>query len=469
MTQPVFNAGTGKVVFDGGNKTVNAPATTFNNVDINTTQYYAMTVVGTLNVAGDVNVVGGVYSSLNGGTVAVGGNLTTTNATFQGTGTFPSQWDRRSIVDRNDGRRPRPPARAYHRQADVQSTHDHRQRRRCGRRRLDLHQRRRQRLREHDLSPAHPVSHPSPQRPGNELRQPGRPGGASSKVSPTGNLDVKGSFALISTATNGPVTFVAPPVMSVAGDFTAIGTLNANNVPTTQPVFNAGTGKVVFDGGNKTVNAPATTFNNVDINTTQYYAMTVVGSLNVARDVNIGNGVYTSLDGGTVAVGRNLTTTNATFQGTGTFLFNGTGDQSLIGTAFSGAPGRRPAAAINKTKGTLSMAETSRSRATGPTLLVGRRVRQHGLLPDRAVDVGGQGQVRRHELLQRRARPGDLVHAKTHRRYDRDQQRYDRRGGLQRPRRGRWEYRLLERSDRFQPHLPQQGQDWSLSDLNECG
>ena len=97
-TMPVFVAGTGKVVFDGGNNQIIAPtAVTFNDVEFNIRQYETATVVNNwapnargfapIAVAGDLKITGGTYSGVNGGFVDVGGNVRSTNPTFQGTTT----------------------------------------------------------------------------------------------------------------------------------------------------------------------------------------------------------------------------------------------------------------------------------------------------------------------------------------------------------------------------------------------
>jgi CSLREA domain-containing protein len=112
------------------------------------------------------------------------------------------------------------------------------------------------------------------------------------------------------------------------------------------------TGSTVdFQGGSKTVDSGAMSFNNVII-TLGGSSLTVTGTMDVNGNLTIAS--VNGIDTGTIAVAGNATTTDAAVSGTGRILFDGGGAQTLQVDG-AGGTGGVPAVQINKGGGTLTI------------------------------------------------------------------------------------------------------------------
>jgi hypothetical protein len=246
-TAGTVNAGTSTVTFDNGtqDQTVNAGSMAFNNVTIakDTTN-----LTGTIDVNGNLTLT----SVANIGTIAVAGNVTTTDTSVSGSGTI--------LLDGNDAQ----------------------------------------------------------------------------TLGGTGEL---------------PNVTINKP----AGTLTIQGTIEVTgNWTYTAGTVNAGTSTVIFDNGTQgqTVNAGSMAFNNVTIDksTTD---LTVSGTMDVNGNLTITS--VNAINTGTIAVAKNVTSTDTEVAGTATFLFDGTGAQTL---GASGGTGELPNVTINKASGTLTIQDT---------------------------------------------------------------------------------------------------------------
>jgi hypothetical protein len=246
-TAGTVNAGTSTVTFDNGtqDQTVNAGSMAFNNVTIakDTTD-----LTGTIDVNGNLTLT----SVANIGTIAVAGNVTTTDTSVSGSGTI--------LLDGNDAQ----------------------------------------------------------------------------TLGGTGEL---------------PNVTINKP----AGTLTIQGTIEVTgNWTYTAGTVNAGTSTVIFDNGTQgqTVNAGAMAFNNVTIDksTTD---LTVSGTMDVNGNLTITS--VNAINTGTIAVAKNVTSTDTEVAGTATLLFDGTGAQTL---GASGGTGELPNVTINKASGTLTIQDT---------------------------------------------------------------------------------------------------------------
>jgi len=138
-------------------------------------------------------------------------------------------------------------------------------------------------------------------------------------------------------------TFSTPHVMEVAGDFTSTG-----------GVFDVNS-EVIFVGGDSTIDASGVTFDDVTINKSGYGDLTIVGVMDVDGLLTITGATTSNLQGGTLAASGDVTTTNPGFGGSGTILFDGTSDQTL---GADGGTGQLPNVEINKSGGTLFIQDT---------------------------------------------------------------------------------------------------------------
>ena len=127
----------------------------------------------------------------------------------------------------------------------------------------------------------------------------------------------------------------------------------------------AGTSTIVFTGNDKTVNAGTMVFNNVDLNMGGNN-LTVTGTIDVNGNLTIT--AANRIDTGTIAVARDVSSADITVNGTGTVMLDGTGAQTI--TAAGGAEFPDGGFTINKASGTATLASDLVLDGAGQTLNV---------------------------------------------------------------------------------------------------
>ncbi len=245
-----FNANNGTIMLSGGDKTVNASGVSFNHVTFNLAAGGDLTVVGTMDVNGNLRIQGSTTSTFAAGTVTVAGNLTTTNTGFTGAGLI--------VLDGS----------------------------------------------------------------GNQT---------FSGNGQVGNLTIQKSGGTLTLANT----------IYVAGNWQHI-----------SGAVNAGTSTVVFQGGDKSVDASGMSFNNVTLNLGAGGDLTVIGTMDVNGNLLIQGSTTSTLAAGTMTVAGNLTTTNTGFTGAGLIVLDGSGNQTFSGNGQVGN------LTVQKAGGTLTLANT---------------------------------------------------------------------------------------------------------------
>jgi len=382
------DAGTSTIVFQGGDKTVNAAGVAFHDVVFNLGSGGDLTVIGTLDVNGNLTIGGNTSSTLASGTVAVAGDITTTNTGFSGAGTI-----------RIDG---------------------------AGNQTLSA------------AGGAGQVGNLTVQKSGgtlfladtievwgNLLVNSGVIDAGTSTIefqggdktvsaagvafhnvvlnlsgggdlSVVGTLDVDGDLAIrgstsstlasgtvavagnVTTTNNGfsgagtiLIDGAGDQTLSAAGGAGQVGNLTVQksggtlfladtievwgNLLVNSGVIDAGTSTIEFQGGDKTVSAAGVAFHNVVFNLSGGGDLSVVGTLDVDGDLAIRGSTSSTLASGTVAASGNVTTTNTGFSGAGTILIDGAGDQTLSAAGGAGQVGNLT---VQKSGGTLFLVDT---------------------------------------------------------------------------------------------------------------
>lgn len=127
----------------------------------------------------------------------------------------------------------------------------------------------------------------------------------------------------------------------------------------------AGTSNVVFSGPSaKTVNSGAMVFNNVAVNIAPW-DMTVTGIMEVAGNLIITS--VTSISGGTINVGGDLISTDVAVSGNVAITLNGSGAQSITAT---GADLPNGLLTVNKASGTATLASNLILNSSGQDLTI---------------------------------------------------------------------------------------------------
>ncbi|MGE3316321.1 MAG: beta strand repeat-containing protein, partial [Planctomycetaceae bacterium] len=374
-----FNANAGTVVFTGGDKSVNSGAASFNNVRFNLGAGGDLTVVGTMDVNGNLAIQGNRTSTLAAGNVTVAGNLTTTNSGFTGLGTL--------ILDGAGNQNFSGNGRVGNVTVNKASG--------------TLTLRNTITVDGNWVHTAGTVNagtstvvftggDKTVSATGMSFNNVTLNLGAGGDLSVVGTMDVNGNLVIqgstTSTLAGGTVT-VARNLTTTNTGFTgagtvvldgtgnqnfagtgsignvriqkSAGTLTLQNTITAtgdwqhvSGTVNAGTSTVIFTGGDKTVSTSGMAFNNVTLNLGAGGDLSVVGTMDVNGNLVIQGSTTSTLAGGTVTVAGNLTTTNTGFTGAGTIVLDGTGNQNFAGTGSIGN------VRIQKSAGTLTLQNT---------------------------------------------------------------------------------------------------------------
>jgi len=87
-TLGTVDSGTSIIKFQGGSKTVDASGMTFNDVILDLSSWAGLTASSQMDISSDLTIQGSTSSQLTSGTIAVEGDVTTTNNGFSGSGTI---------------------------------------------------------------------------------------------------------------------------------------------------------------------------------------------------------------------------------------------------------------------------------------------------------------------------------------------------------------------------------------------
>lgn len=141
------------------------------------------------------------------------------------------------------------------------------------------------------------------------------------------------------------------------------GTLIQNSISQTSGTFNPNSSMVYFlTNVNATI---ASTLYDLTIGIGGAFAVTLTGSINVSHDLFLTN--IFSLNGGTLVVGGDVTSTDAGFTGNTALTLNGTGTQTITGSGMDFPGGR---ITINKTSGTAQLGSNVAFDTSGQDLII---------------------------------------------------------------------------------------------------
>ena len=176
-----------------------------------------------------------------------------------------------------------------------------------------------------------------------------------SNVTGSGTVLLDGAGAQLLSASGGTGSIGNVNINKSAGTLTIQDTISARgNWTYTSGAVDAGTSTIVFNGasGDQVVNSGAMTFNNVTL-TKSSWDINVTGTMDVDGDLSITSLRY--IDGGTIAVSGDVISTDTNVAGSGSVLFDGAGAQSLNASGGTGALG---SVGVNKSGGTLTLEDT---------------------------------------------------------------------------------------------------------------
>jgi hypothetical protein len=177
----------------------------------------------------------------------------------------------------------------------------------------------------------------------------GQSGGLTDLEVTGGTVDASGATVLRvrDLTISGGSTFTAPDStgrLEISRHFTVSG-----------GTFTHNSGTVKFIGGSGTVSIGSTHLNHVTFSLSSWATITINSEIYCEGDLTIQGSGSSKVNGGTVAVEGDVTTTNTGFSGSGTVKFVGSGDQTL---GASSGTGQLPHVEIAKSGGTLTMQDT---------------------------------------------------------------------------------------------------------------